>query len=190
MAEPGEANQLLTTLRGQVRRCREILDRVRGTTSHTVSNEVEDLGESLRRWIADWQGAGLDRGELDLDVPAALRNVAVRGDADTWRGIIWSVLDNALRAGAPIRVRVRAAGPAVVLEIDDSGPGPSAEVAAMAGRPFFTSWEDSRSEGRGLGLFVARSFARRWSGDVALSRRPEGGGRLTIRFATLAASGS
>jgi two-component system, sensor histidine kinase RegB len=184
-AEPEEAPELLATLRGQVQRCREILDRIRGSTSHTVSNEVEDFGASLRRWLADWQNAGSDRQDLTLELPPEVRHLAVQGDADTWRGIVWSLMDNALRAGGPLTVRVRLEEPGLHLDIDDAGPGPTDAALAMAGKPFYTSWNDTRGPGRGLGLFVARSFARRWSGDVSLSRRKPSGGRVTIRFATL-----
>lgn len=185
IAEPHEADELLTTLRGQVQRCREILDRIRGTTSHTVSEEVEGFATELRKWLADWQGAGLDRSELTLDLPSGLERVGVRGDAGSWRGILWSLLDNALRAGGPITVTARLDGAWLILEIDDSGAGPSAEVVALSGTPFFTSWSDSRNSGRGLGLFVARSFAARWGGDVVLTSRKPSGGRVTVRFATL-----
>ena len=185
IAEPDEAKELLTTLRGQVQRCREILDRIRGTTSHTVSEEVEGFATELRKWVADWQGAGLDRSELTPELSAGLERRGVRGDAGSWRGILWSLLDNAYRAGGPITVTARLDGAWIILEIDDSGAGPSAEVVALSGTPFFTSWSDSRNSGRGLGLFVARSFAARWGGDVVLTNRKPSGGRVTVRFATL-----
>lgn len=188
IAEPEEAPELLNTLRGQVRRCREILDRLRGTTSHTVSEEVEGFGSELRRWVIDWQGAGLDRSELALELPPELDALGVQGDAASWRGIVWSLLDNAHRAGSPLVIRAVLKEQWLDLEVDDSGPGPAPEVVAMAGSPFFTSWQDSARGGRGLGLFVARSFAARWGGNVTLSRRKPSGARVTIRFATLASA--
>jgi len=184
LADPESTREALTTLRGQVQRCREILDRLRGGTAWTVSNEVEAFGPCLRRWVADWQSAGLDRGQLRLEVAAGLELLAVAGDPDTWRGIVWSLLDNAARAGFPIVVRADAAGD-VLLEIDDGGQGPTAQVIAQAGEAFHSRWGDGGREGRGLALFVATSFARRWGGDVRLSRRPGGGGRVAVRLATI-----
>ncbi|GDX82727.1 two-component sensor histidine kinase [Deltaproteobacteria bacterium] len=186
LEEPEEATPVLRTLRGQVQRCREILDRVRGTTSMTVSLEVESLGVALRRWVGDWQAAGLDRGELLLDVPQELDAVGIRGDPDTWRGICWSLLDNARRAGGPIEIRASQLPDGwAQVEVDDCGPGPSLETIARAGQPFYSAWEDGGREGRGLGLFVARSFARRWGGELKFVRGPAGGGRVTLRLATI-----
>lgn len=186
-ALPHEAPQLLTTLRGQVRRCREILDRIRGSTHRTVSPEVEGLGPHLRQWLQEWQRAGNNRQDLEVELGPGVESAGIRGDADSWRGIVWSLLDNALRAGAPVRVYGRVDGASVILEIDDAGAGPPADVVARAGEPFFSQWEDGSQPGRGLGLFVASSFARRWGGSLRLSRRPSGGGRVTLQFVTLLA---
>jgi two-component system sensor histidine kinase RegB len=179
-SDPEYADEALTLLRAQVKRCRGILDRVRGSTVKTVSAEVEELGPYLREWIFDWTAAGLDREAVFTEFDPRLEQVAIRGAADEWRGIIWSALDNALKAGAPIAVRATIDGALVLLQIDDSGPGPVPDVAKAAGEPFFTSW--TGGGGRGLGLYVARTFARKHGGDVALSRRDGGGGRLEIRF--------
>lgn len=182
-SDPEYAAEALQLLRDQVKRCRGILDRVRGSTVKTVSAEVESLGPVLREWLVDWSAAGLDREPVFTEIEARLDSEGIRGAADEWRGIIWSTLDNALKAGAPIAVRARVENGFVVLHIDDSGVGPTPEVAAQAGEPFFTSW--AGGTGRGLGLYVARTFARKHGGDLFLSRREGGGGRLEIRFATI-----
>lgn len=185
-ADPAEAQTALVTLRGQVQRCRQILDRVRGNTVKTVSAEVEAFGPALRQWVHDWQQAGLDRGALSVHVQPEVAGRAVAGDPDTWRGVVWSLLDNALRAGAPVAVYVEALGEdALELRIDDSGPGPSPAILGRVGQAFFSSWDDGGREGRGLALFVATSFARRFGGDLRLARRPGGGGRVTVRLATI-----
>ncbi len=186
-AEPEEAPALLTTIRGQVRRCREILDRIRGTTHRTVSPEVEGLGLQLRNWVQDWQQAGSNRRDLQVELGPGTGDAGIRGDPESWRGIVWSLLDNALRAGAPITVRARVDGADVLVEIDDNGAGPTSESLARAGEPFYTHWDDGGATGRGLGLFVAASFARRWGGDVKLSRRAFGGGRVTVTLVRLTA---
>lgn len=186
MEDPAQAQAALATLRGQVQRCRQILDRVRGAAVRTVSPEVEAAGPSLRQWVLDWQQAGLGRNDLSFVVSPEAEAAAVAGDPDTWRGIVWSLLDNALRAGAPIRVVLRAEGSgSLELLIDDAGPGPSPETVQRAGQAFFSRWDDGGREGRGLALFVARSFARKLGGDLHLSRRSGGGGRVRVQLATI-----
>ncbi len=180
---PDEANEALATLRDQVQRCRGILNRVRDQSARTISSETEGLGLALREWIDEWAAAGPGRAHIDVDIPPDVDVAFCRGSADDWRGVVWTGLDNALKAGAPLVVRARRNGAGVVVEVDDSGPGPSPEMLTRAGEAFFTAWPGGG--GRGLGLFAARTFARRFGGDVILSRREGGGGRLEVRFGNL-----
>lgn len=185
-AYPDDAAEALTTLRAQVLRCRDILNRVRDQSARTVGAEIEGVGLALRDWVGEWSSAGLGRGDIVVDIPFEVDMAGCKGAADDWRAVVWTGLDNALRAGAPVTVRARRNGAAVTVEIDDSGPGPSPEMEVRAGEAFFTSWPGGG--GRGLGLYVARTFARRVGGDVVLRRREGGGGRLEIRLGTLGAT--
>ncbi len=180
---PDDADEALATLRDQVQRCRGILNRVRDQSARTISPETEGLGLALREWIDEWAAAGPGRAHIQVDIPPEVDVAFCRGSADDWRGVIWTGLDNALKAGAPLVVRARRNGAGVVVEVDDSGPGPSPEMQERAGEAFFTAWPGGG--GRGLGLFAARTFARRFGGDVILSRREGGGGRLEVRFGKL-----
>jgi len=65
-----------------------------------------------------------------------------------------------------------------VLEIADRGAGLAPELQANAGEPFLTT----KSDGLGLGLFLAYTTFSRFGGDVRLMPR-DGGGvlcRLTL----------
>jgi len=180
---PDDAAEALATLRAQIQRCRGILNRVRDQSARTISPETEGLGLALREWIDEWAAAGPGRAQIQVEIPTEVDAAFCRGSADDWRSVIWTGLDNALKAGAPLVVRARRNGAAVVVELDDSGPGPSQEMQARAGEAFFTAWPGGG--GRGLGLFAARTFARRCGGDVILHRREGGGGRLEVRFGKL-----
>ncbi len=91
-----------------------------------------------------------------VSMPTSLH---VQFDPDHLRQIMWNLLRNAWRfsrkqAGS-IRVGAQTAGDTVQLEIEDDGPGVSAEHRGKLFEPFFTT----DAQGTGLGLFLARELA-------------------------------
>jgi two-component system sensor histidine kinase HydH len=76
---------------------------------------------------------------------------------------------NGLQAapGAPIRVHLSSGGGRLTLRFRDAGPGLTAEVAARAAEPFFTT----RATGVGLGLTVARRIVEQHAGHLEVRAR-------------------
>ncbi len=83
-------------------------------------------------------------------------------------GALVNLLRNALQAAnPPSRVVLRiAADTAVRLSVLDQGCGMSPEVLARAGEPFFST--RATGQGRGLGLFLARSIVERLGGRMVI----------------------
>src|SRR5690606_1594921 len=98
---PGEP--ISEALHQQVQRCHELLEHLR-RGSH-AGESTPGLGEQLAVWVSEWQGA--HRVPVRLSVAPGLRGWSARGEAARWRGVLWTLLDNALRAGSP-DVEVRA----------------------------------------------------------------------------------
>jgi hypothetical protein len=84
--------------------------------------------------------------------------------------------------GNQSRVAIRADGAALIVTVDDDGPGiPEAELERVF-QPFYRL-EDSRSRetgGIGLGLAIALSIAQSHGGTLKLANRAEGGLRATL----------
>jgi signal transduction histidine kinase len=102
--------------------------------------------------------------QLCWEPPAA--NPVVIGDSGRLAHVVVNLLTNAMEAagaGGHVEVIVDpSADGKSILEVWDSGPGPSAKVARRLFRPFVTG----RKDGVGLGLFVARQAAEAHGGRL------------------------
>ena len=98
--------------------------------------------------------------------------------------ILLNLLQNAAQAGATrilvevdrVADRPGACGgsrPWMQLKVMDDGHGMSAEVAARAADPYFTT--KPTGQGTGLGLAIVRSMVLGWSGDLDIVSAPERG---------------
>lgn len=134
------------------------------------------LTETITLLRPQCQHAGID---LSLALPDLMsREPILQGDADQLRHLFLNVLQNATEAAGPggwVRVRMELADGQLpghrmlVIEVEDSGPGPGAEVAERLFEPFVTG----RAEGVGLGLAVARQVAESHAGTIAWKRHAE-----------------
>lgn len=90
---------------------------------------------------------------------------------------IGNLLDNAVRYGGGARLKVEDGPDALILHIEDDGPGVAANELETLFEPFRRG-EASRNRstgGTGLGLAIARNLARAHGGEVSLANRPQGG---------------
>ncbi|HUN40018.1 MAG TPA: ATP-binding protein [Acetobacteraceae bacterium] len=126
---------------------------------------LEEVAASARR-------AGAD---VSLDAPAAL-TLSLRVDAV--RRAITNLVDNARRHARHIALAAMQQGRAVLVTVDDDGPGISPERRESVFRPF----ESSETGGTGLGLTIARDIVRAHGGEIILEKSPLGGLRARIRL--------
>ncbi|MBC7470546.1 MAG: sensor histidine kinase [Ramlibacter sp.] len=121
----------------------------------------------------DARGGDVDTGGDDGDDgdPSGVAAVPVRGDAAELHEALANLVHNAIRhtpAHGRITVAVRKAGRLAWAEVRDSGPGIAPELhAAVFDR--FARGGTSASGGAGLGLAIARAYARRNGGDIVLA---------------------
>ena len=83
------------------------------------------------------------------------------------------------REGGTIRLGLAAEGGQVVATVVDDGAGMTAEAAARAFEPFFTT---RPGRGIGLGLPTARGIVERHGGTIALTSQPGRGTSVTVRL--------
>ena len=118
----------------------------------------------------------------------------VGGDRAQLEQIVLNLLNNAEQAirssGEPagtIAIRTRADGAAVVLEIEDDGPGIPEEARDRIWEPFWTT--KALGAGTGLGLTVVRNIVASHGGEIEMERASDDderrGARFVVRLPTL-----
>jgi signal transduction histidine kinase len=146
-----------------------------GTSEPPCRIDADALLESM---VADYEDSGqavLLEGRIEKPIvtrPNALRRILV------------NLIDNALKFGSDVRLRVQVDAHRLVLAVVDNGPGiPDDQLEAVL-KPFYRV-ENSRNRstgGTGLGLAIAHQLAMAMGAELKLQNRPEGGleARLTM----------
>jgi two-component system osmolarity sensor histidine kinase EnvZ len=131
-----------------------------------------DLGAVLEDVAAGARRAG---AQVAVEAPAGLL-VHLRPDAA--RRAITNLVDNARRHAARVALGATQAERAVLVTVDDDGPGIPPDRRESVFRPF----ESDATGGTGLGLTIARDIVRAHGGDIVLEDSPLGGLRARIRL--------
>jgi len=139
----------------------------------------------LARLIAETIQLAVERAAAkDIDIGFELAPAPLDGDAFQLRDLVDNLVDNALRytpPGGKVTVGCGREAGAVLLRVEDSGPGiPPSRRAAVFER--FVRLDD-KTTGSGLGLAIVRDIALAHGATVLLDDADGGGTRVTVRFA-------
>jgi signal transduction histidine kinase len=113
-----------------------------------------------------------------IDVPRELR---VSADRDMLRRAVLNMVLNAVDAmpdGGTLTITCCATPRGVELEVADTGPGLSEQVAPRIFEPFFTT----KQNGTGLGLAIVARIAEVHGGEAIAANCPDGGAAFTLRI--------
>ena len=167
-----------------------------------AKSDLAEMEETLDEYLAFAKGlaeeapASVDLAALAEEIAAELARMgasitvehsgetATPGRARALKRCLTNLIDNAAAHGDKVGVSVRGESDAVLVSVDDNGPGIPEELYEEAFRPF-SRLDETRSrnqKGVGLGLAIARDVARSHGGDILLSASPLGGLRATLRL--------
>lgn len=111
-----------------------------------------------------------------------------RGDSDALISALVNVVDNAVRytqAGGDVRLSTLAQTDAVIVHVDDSGPGIESDERRRIFEPFTRgNASPMNTSGVGLGLTIARRICEHNEVTLNVDRSPSGGARFSFRIAT------
>jgi signal transduction histidine kinase len=192
-----ELRNALATIRGYLRLLPDAKREERARFVSAISDEAEGLSELLDRFLRFAQPRELRRESVELLslLEQAGRKVrtAFPGISLTVEGCLVTVVGDGLALGVVVENLLRNAGEAVAAKggvvtarvetspglvrvaVEDNGPGVSADLE----RRLFVPFASSKPSG-GLGLALARRFARLHGGDVKHESRAEGGSRFVV----------
>jgi len=127
--------------------------------------------------------AGTRDVKLEVDAAAA----TVLADAQAVRRVLINLLDNAVKygpAGQTVRVRLEAAAGAVMLAVEDQGPGVPVADRERIFQPFhrLEREEHAAIAGSGMGLAIVRDLVTRMHGVVTVEALASGGARFAVRL--------
>ncbi len=157
--ERGDAKQqrLLQIVQDNTQRINQIVqDVMQLNRRDRAQPEIFELDAMLHTFIEEFDLA--ERINSGVMVPAGLHGIEVSFDRGHLRQVLWNLCRNALRYGSKLPGSVILATNAedghTVLDVQDDGPGISAEHQGKLFEPFFTTV----AEGTGLGLYIAKEL--------------------------------
>lgn len=166
-------------------------------------NQVLDLAK-IESGLAEWHNTDVDlraivldaarstselfreRGaRLDLDVPEAVPSL--RADPDRLTQVMLNLLSNASKfvppEGGRVQVRLREEPDALVVEVEDNGPGVPPEEQATVFEKFRQGGDSlTRPAGTGLGLPISRQIVDHLGGRMWLESEPGQGACFAFRL--------
>jgi len=186
VAQRGKMKANLQSIIEQVdrvqRRMQGLLNFAKPMEPHPVPVEVntliDDVIQTLRpRFAETVVTASLDLG---ANIPK------LRLDANHAEQIFMGLITNALEAtpkGGTVTIRTstepgNGTAMKIVVSIEDTGEGISAENREKVFEPFYTT----KSHGTGIGLPLAKKFIERNGGSIQISESHSGGAKIDVTF--------
>lgn len=182
-APAGRLREAITAIAGQSLRAGEIIRHLREFVMH---GEKEETSEDIRKMVEEAAALALaasrEQGVRTIfDFAPDIREVHT--DRIQIQQVLTNLMRNALDAmrgcdRRELTIRTMAAGEFVAIEVADTGPGISEEVAGRLFQPFVTS----KAGGMGLGLSISRRLVEAHGGELSVASNRHGGAtfRLTL----------
>ncbi|GAA1726857.1 HAMP domain-containing sensor histidine kinase [Isoptericola hypogeus] len=182
---------------------RAVLERLRETNERSIATveALLDLAEAESAEAAEPRRVELgalvasvveetraEAAGATVRLGAEIAPVAVDGDEVLLRQLVGNLVQNAVRHNLPdgsVTVSTSTDGPAVVLEVSNTGPELDAATVGTLTAPFARGGGRTRAaadRGRGLGLSIVAAIAARHDAELDLAPRDGGGLRALVRF--------
>ena len=169
------------------RRVAEIVEAVRTTTYPELApDERFDLRNVLEHCLVVTRGSW--KHDIDVSLHGDRTVPVLRGSPGQMGQVFINLTTNACDAvrAAPdgrrgaVRISLGMESGAVVVHVDDNGPGVPEALRSRIFDRYFTTKDVGKGTGRGLD--ICRSIVEQHGGEIGVSDSPLGGGRFTVRL--------
>ena len=140
--------------------------------AHIQAGEPVDLVALAAEECAHYPGCELEGHAPDIS-----------GDSTLLRRMLRNLLDNAHAHGRPpVRVSLSATSDAIMLSVEDAGPGMGPQDLEHAFQPFYRGADRQNVRGYGLGLALVRQVAEAHRGSASIRHSSNSGTVVDVIF--------
>ena len=172
----------LNVIQSQLKRCSEILERLRSNNLDEKNNEFINRLDFIRlinEIISSYQNNNI-KVIISSDSYFEETDVTIPRSAEIVHSIT-NVIDNAYKfANAVININLISEKESIIIEVADDGPGFAPEIYPFLGEPYIKNNNKAEKQGLGLGLFISKNLLAKSNGQIKFSHRESGGGMVKI----------
>ncbi len=183
LKEHGENGELLDDarlIRRQVADCKEILYQMAAGAGEHLGEEIREFSiqQAVNQILEELKEEDCRRLEVTIEPKDLKITMPFRSLCRTIKGLV----KNGLEASSPpekVSMRWFTTAEHLGVEIRDPGTGIEEQMENQVTEPFFTT----KDSGLGLGLFLAKSMAEQFGGDLTIELQSDQGTRVTLTLA-------
>ena len=174
----------LDVIQSQVKRCSEILERLRANKLSNNSNEfINQL--DFKRLINEIIGY-YQKTEIIFDVKCDKhfddKNITVARSPELIQSLT-NIIDNAVKfAKKKIIINLLDSDQFIDIEVIDDGPGFPSDIFPLLGEPYLRNNNETDNTGLGLGLFISKNLLAKFSSEIIFIKDSNFGGYVKIKL--------
>lgn len=177
-----QINEDLNVIQSQLKRCSNILERLRSNSLDDKNNEFINQLDFIR--LINEITSSYDNNDINIiisnDSYFENINVTIPRSAEIVHSIT-NVVDNAFKfANSQININLISEEDHIIIEVADDGPGFAPEIFPFLGEPYIKNNNRAKKQGLGLGLFISKNLLAKSQGEIKFSHRKDGGGLVKI----------
>ena len=172
----------LDVIQSQLKRCRDILERLRSNSLDDKSNEFINRLDFIRlinEIISSYQNEKIEVIITKNDY-FKKSNVKISRSAEIVSSIT-NIIDNAFKfADTKIEIKLTSDDKSIFIEVIDDGPGFAPDIYPFLGEPYIKNSKSVEKQGLGLGLFISKNLLAKSNGEIKFSNMKGKGGLVKI----------